>query len=531
MHARERRQSIHQISVSLCERVWWRAQWIMSADLFHQNAYFHNPYVSTATKFYDLNDDCVLEIFQRVSVLDLCAIRYTCKRFDQLSEFFFKMVYKTLNFNNWNIKGEYSLLTEDEMKTILTTFGGQMDSIAVNADSFEPESKVVLQVINEHCGAKRLRFFKMVKFVIDEQMVESCDRLWSNIDQLTIDKCYVDDDVLKELLRKCSTLTQLEMVRQMNTDGRCLMHEFPQLEGFSLRSNDHFDPQCMHTFLQKNSQLRSLSLIGCNFIDDEIFEIIADNLVNLEALYIRVVHVTSQFETNLENLLRLQHLRKLEFNCGLRPIVQFINGLAMTNRIEQLGISSGELTPELSGALCNLKNLQILKFISMYDGKLDTLKSIAQQLEKLRELHVIECDIIDFEQLLEFVENAGKLEKLLIIQCSKIIPMNGEQFLRMADCVQKRVDKLQLSVHLDYFELKLVKELLTEEMRKEYQHILQIVPLSWEENYKSGVVSDNVYFAEDGGAYDYDPVDDDVHHESSSEEEEFNDPYNVSEIP
>lgn len=500
---------------------------VMSADAFH-NEFFHNPYVSTATKFYDLNDDCLLKIFERVSVLDLCAIRFTCKRFDTLSEYYFKMVYKTLNFSNWNIKGEYSLLTEDEMKTILTTFGGQMDSITVNADSFEPESKVVLQVISEHCGAKRLRFFKMIKFVLDEQMVENCDRLWSNIDQLTIDKCYLDDEVLHFLLRKCSTLTQLEMVRQMNTDGRCLMHEFPQLEGFSLRSNDSFDPLCMTTFLQKNTQLRSLSLIGCSFIDDEIFEIIADNLVNLEALYIRVVHVTSQFETNLENLLRLQHLRKLEFNCGLRPIVQFIHGLAMTNRIEELGISSAELTPELSSALCNLKNVQILKFISMYDGQLNTIKTIAQQMQKLKELHIIECDVVDFDQLLEFTENAAKLEKMLIIQCSKIIPMNAEQFIRMADCVQKRVDKLQLSIHLDYFELKLAKELLSEEMRREYQHILQVVPLTWEDNYKAGVVSDNLYYAEEGaGAYDYDPKEDDAA-ESSDTEEEFNDPYNVS---
>lgn len=505
-----------------------RRDQIMSAEI-HQNEYFHNPYVSNATKFYDLNDDCVLEIFQKLSVLDLCAIRYTCKRFDALAEYFFKMVYKTLNFSNWNIKGEYALLTEDEMKTILTTFGGQMDSITVNADSFEPESKVVLQVINEYCGAKRLRFFKMVKFVIDEQTVEQCDRLWSNIDQLTIDKCYVDDDVLKELLRKCSSLTQLEMIRQMNTDGRCLLHEFPQLEGFTLRSNDNFDPLCMNTFLRKNTQLQSLSLIGCNFVDDEIFEIIADNLVNLEALYIRVVHVTSQFETNLENLLRLQHLRKLEFNCGLRPIVPFITGLAMTNRIEQLGISSAELTPELCSALCNLKNVQILKLISMYDGQVKSLKTVAQQLDKLKEFHLIECDIIDFEQIQEFVENAPKLEKLVIIQCSKMVPINAEQFVRLAESVQKRVDKLQVSIHMDYYDLKLTKELITDEMRKEYQHILQVVSLSWEDNYKSGVVPDNLYYAEEGGAYDYDPVDDDMD-DASDDEEEFNDPYNVSEL-
>lgn len=496
----------------------------MSAES-HQDEYFHNPYVSNATKFYDLNDDCVLEIFERITVLDLCAFKKTCKRFDALADYFFDMAYKVLNFNNWNIKSEYSLLTEDEMRTILSTFGTKLESVTVNADSFEPESKAVLQVINEYCGGRPLRYLKMVKFVIDEDTVEQCSRLWSHVQQLTIDKCYVEDNVIEKLLRKCSSLHELEMIRQMNTDGRCLLYEFPNLQGFSLRSNDNFDPICMNTFLQKNPQLRMLSLIGCNFVDDEIFEVIADHLINLEALYIRVVHVTSKFEQNLENLLRLQQLRKLEFNCGLRSIITFITGLAMTNRIESLGISSAELTPELCSALCNLKNLQILKLISMYDGNLKSIKPIAQQLPRLKELHIIECDNIDFDQVIEFIEHAPKIDKLVIIQCSRIIPINSEQFVRLAESVQKRVDKLQLSVHMDYYELKLTKENISEEMRREYLHILQMVSLSWEENYKTGVVSDNLYFAEEGGAYDYDPNDDDM--QDSDPESESQDPYNV----
>lgn len=58
---------------------------------------------------------------------------------------------------------------------------------------------------------------------------------------------------------------------------------------------------------------------------------------------------------------------------------------------------------------------------------------------------------------------------------------------------------------------------------------MQVVPLSWEDNYKSGAVSDNLYFAEEGGAYDYDPVDDDID-DGTDEDEEFNDPYNVNDI-
>lgn len=248
--------------------------------------------------------------------------------------------------------------------------------------------------------------------------------------------------------------------------------------------------------------------------------------MNLEVLYIRVVHVTCDFETNLNNLLRIQNLRKLEFNCGLRPIVPFILGLAMTNRIEELGISSAELTPELCSALCNLKNLQVLKLISMYDGKMQTIKPIAQQLGKLKEFQIIDCDMIDLDQLLEFVEHAPKLDKLVLIQCSNLLPLSSDTFLRLAAAVQSRVDKLQLSLHLDLYELKQSKETISEELRKEYLHILQIVSLTWEDNYKSGVESENNYFAEEGGAYDYDPSDNDIDN-GTDDDEEFNDPYNV----
>lgn len=54
-----------------------------------------------------------------------------------------------------------------------------------------------------------------------------------------------------------------------------------------------------------------------------------------------------------------------------------------------------------------------------------------------------------------------------------------------------------------------------------------IFSLSWGDNYESGVVTGNLYFAEEIGAYDYDPVDDDKG-AGTDEDEEFNNPYNVS---
>lgn len=77
--------------------------------------------------------------------------------------------------------------------------------------------------------------------------------------QPTIEKCYMDDGVLKELLRKCISLNQLEMVRQMNKDRRCFMHEFPQIEG-TLRSNANFDPICLNVFIRKNTHQNLFSL-------------------------------------------------------------------------------------------------------------------------------------------------------------------------------------------------------------------------------------------------------------------------------
>lgn len=172
--------------------------------------------------------------------------------------------------------------------------------------------------------------------------------------------------------------------------------------------------------------------------------------------------------------------------------------------------------------------------MSMYDGNVKSLKSIAQQLPRLKELDIIESDFIDFDQIIEFIEHAPRLEKLVIAQISKILPFNSEKFVQMAESVQKRIDKLQLSVHLDYYELKTTKENVSDELRKEYLHILQLVPLSWEDNYKNGIaVSENMYFAEEGGAYDYDPCDDDIDKGSDNydfEDELEADPYNGTDI-
>lgn len=497
---------------------------IVEEDL---NNLFHNPYESTRAAILRLNDDCILEIFSRLPLLVLCDVRDTCQRLRTLADYYFARMHKSLNFGCRSIKGtQFKLFTQDETKNILSSFGHYIDALIIHADLFAAKPEEVLQTLNDFCDNRRLQHLKMVKFAFDESIIENCSRLFANVEKITIDKCYADDEIFEKLFRKCTSMRYLELMRQFNIDGRCLAHTYPMLDGFSLISNDNFDPRMVNAFMAKNQQLKVLKLIGCNFVDDEILEIIADNLVQLESLSIRMVHITSNFERNLMNLLRLQHLRELEFNCGIQPIEQFINGLAMTNRIEALGISSAELTAELCVAISNLKNLQLLKLISIFDTQQSrSITSIATQLKQLKELHVVESEPLTFDEIVEFIARTPKLEKLVINQCCNIVPFNGSQFIQLADACQKRIQKIHLIVHMDYEELCMTKKQVSTDLRREYLHIVQLVQLSWEDTDYCVSAAQCRYFAEEGGVYDYNIRDSSRFQEI--DDYDFNDPYNV----
>lgn len=488
---------------------------------------FHNPYESTRTAILSLNDDCILEIFSRLPLLVLCNVRDTCQRLRTLADYYFTRMHKSLNFGCRSIKGaQFKLFTQDETKSILSSFGNYIEALIIHADLFAAKPDEVLQTVNDFCDNRRLYHLKLIKFAFDENIIESCSRLFSNVEKITIDKCYADDDIFEKLFRKCSSIRHLELMRQSEIDGRCMMHTYPILQGFSLiKQKSSFDPRNLDTFMVKNHQLKELKLMGCNFIDDEIFETIADNLVELESLSIRIAHVTSNFQTNLMNLLRLQHLRELEFNCGLQPIVNFVNGLAMMNRIETLGISSAELSSELCAAICNLKNLQLLKLISIFDTQQSrSITSIATQLTQLKELHVVECEPIRFDEIVEFIARSAQLEKLVINQCCNVV-LDGSAFIQLTDACQKRVNKVQLVVHLDYDELCTTKRHVSSDLRREYAHIVQLLQLSWEDTDYCVSEAQCRYFAEEGGVYEYDTRE--SHRCQTEDLHDFNDPYNV----
>lgn len=481
----------------------------------------------------NLNDDCLLEVFAWLPLLDLCAIRNSCSRLKQLTEYYFARAHKSLNFSSAVIKADkYEGIKVEEIVKILSSFGQQMDALTLNETTFLSDNahSEILPMLDAFCTQYRLRHLKLVRFAFEDSFITSRSHPFANVEKLTIDKCTSESIVLDELIKKCTSLKHLELVRDSNIDGSCLEQNYPMMQGFTVKSTSNLDLDFIIAFITNNPQLKELNLVDLYGFDEDIFGTVAAHLSELETLTIRVVHfkgiLSSEYEAKLAVLLNLQKLRELEISCPYEAADELLNGLAVKNQLESLGLCSVELTDDVRRAIGNLKNLQKLKLVGLLTpGNSTGIGLIAAQLPNLKEFHVASRGACEFNEIIEFVENAPKLETLLISSYMSVIPFDGEQFNRLAETCAKRIDKLKLTVHIDFDDLY-TNELehdIVRKLRRKYSEIVQLVDLSADLKDFTAFTRKGEYFAEEGGAFDHDFYDDNVDYDDYDDYDNFDD--------
>lgn len=405
-----------------------------------------------------LNDDCLLKIMDNLNALDLCAIKDTCRRFKNLSTYNFQLSCKdSFSFGKNICLGE-DTMSECEATTILLHFGQYITKLIVRAPDMD-EDVDILHVISKYQNIKELELYYL-QCIHDEDLAK-CNEM--HLERLSINYCYTKDESTYDLLQKCKTLKHLEINDVEEIEGSFLAKKFGQLESLSLMDIKCVERCYINKCLQEHVNLKKVEMIKCNFTNDYMFRVISDNLLNIEEISIQLRKFTDSFQTNLSTLLKLKALKRLEFNCGGKPIAEFIRSLA-NNSMEHLSISDTELNKDLCDALNKLPNLKTLKLISMQKSTKNFPKSLQANFKQLVKLFIVDFCTFNAETVFEIVSDAGNLKKLIIKECSQFTGCDRNQFAHLLECRKKCYNGSDLIVYMEKAALKTTKEIISKEI-------------------------------------------------------------------
>lgn len=216
----------------------------------------------------DLNDHCLIEIFQYASLQSLCNVAEVCKRFQQLAITAFKSKWKNRVVNLHSLS---DWKARSDALRILHHFGDLLDKVDVKTNE-----KKFFDIILERCGPNLIE----VKF----SSVHFCGRILN-----------------RENIAKFINLRSLRFGYDIcdAIDPACIEQNFSHLEHFAM----HYLPcpyfKNLKEFIILNPQLRRLGLAPDQSqfsFSRDVMHFIDQNLPQLEELEITVLDIVDGYE-------------------------------------------------------------------------------------------------------------------------------------------------------------------------------------------------------------------------------------------
>lgn len=443
----------------------------LSARETNTNGSQVNPTVS-GTTISELNDDCLIEIFNNLSIVDLCAVGATCIRFNQITQAVFARDHRSIDFGQAKQEKHKSSklicdrLTLHETRNLLLHFGHVINQIHVDSSAFKTKNlHRIFDLIVRHCP--NLNVLSINDVYLKNSTIMRCRTLFNGLSELKTRECHMRNGH-KQIFKNCGNLSKLEVKSEYSMDGSSLRMSFENLRSASLISICCITADDLYRFIELNTKLKNLVIINCAYIYDEIFEKIGVLLPELESLSISIDDFTNLAQ-NLNHLLSLNSLKELKLNCSLYSIATFVHKLAEKGVIEVLHISGGVLDEHLVDALCACKSLKSLKLGSMPSMHDRFLKKLAENLPNLTEFHLTECQTMTVDGIVKFVDKAAKLKTLNIVNST--IAINEYLYMSLVEILRSRNHTLTLNYSR-------CMALLPAETRNQFKNYVTVAQLS-----------------------------------------------------
>lgn len=377
-------------------------------------------------RLLDLNDDCLLEIFNYLSTEDLCAIKLTNQRLWNLAEYYFQSFYlnkeKVVRLKN---------LAGGRLKVVLKHCGEFARHLVIESprrysdlDDFNENGSgqcdtYISHLIAEYCTDK-LKTLRLDNVYISGFASCNLTSVLNNLLAIDLYKCYGDADQFMSHCANIQAISQRNCAFFLTVDRNYLLqNEHRNLRQLVIHNENQTDlvPEVLLLFFASARSLTSFHYINRYApTPTDMLPTIIQSAEHLKELCIELETFSPTFISDLRCLHQLANLKRLEFNTDEIPVTSFIHELALNNSLECIGISDLCLDEGLCQAFIKMTNLKVLKLISSLRSFDDFCRLISARLADLEELYLVQCAEFYFVDLMAFVESCPKLKLLYLFE-------------------------------------------------------------------------------------------------------------------
>lgn len=460
------------------------------------------------TVITDLNDDCLVDVFKYLDLVDLCAVADVCFRFRQNSKRHFARSIKkglfiiecsdglkiytqkaqrilaySMDFHGVELWYQHLLCTSK----VLRLFGAHSQNMAITGVGFGQITKtvrivnkyesLVFDLISLYCSSGTLRTLYICGFIITDEIAYAMRALLQQLRKLNLKHCECSDSFGKMMMPspELKILYCHSIVLEKHKKGlaNIICQPFKKLVSITFigvyMMNNEFEE-----FLKLNSQLKKIVLMDHWYVVDNIFESINKHVPSIETIETDRLYTDIFIPFEKFNNLNTLKLYSCTDNGNAHASIDYympdflvqihvaripLQRLFMCFRFIKTEGERNLFTNRSNGLIDSISKLNTLKTLSLEINPLEAshVLDICKHLTELRKLFLLNNGLrmiaIDLVKLLEY---AGKLEVLCHIDEPKYyngmideqVSIDADIYMKMVQVVQQRDEKKHLSLQL-----------------------------------------------------------------------------------
>lgn len=357
-----------------------------------------------------LNDDCLITIFNEVDLLDLVALKKTCARFEGVCCDLLKR-HKKLDLDNVCSK-TFGRMTMLDAKRILMELGPFAEHLIITRDTFAKPGVRILNLIPKHCS--NLKELDIHDFTLTLNSLKSLESVFKALVSLRLVNCGIADNIERNLAL-AKNLQRLDLSQNSEITGKCLK-VVKNLKYLNLESCQNIQGKPFITFSEHNKTLEFLNINCCSRLTAEAVKTMVANLTELRHLICNNLYDNVDPAT-MALIAKLPHLTKVQFKINnFASIDNILQAFTESNQLEHLDLSDGIFTAVDYNLLCSLTNLRELKLNYKLDFSDEHLAKLCTK-GNFVELHIAGCTNVSDRQLIEFIRKNPALKELDVSYC------------------------------------------------------------------------------------------------------------------